>query len=37
MRIPELYTNPDTFDPHRFDRGEDHGLPYAYIAFGGGR
>jgi len=37
MRSPQLYTNPNTYDPHRFDRGEDHRLPYAYIAFGGGR
>jgi len=37
MRLPELYTNPDTFDPHRFDRGEDKNLPYSYISFGGGR
>jgi len=37
MRLPELYTNPDTYDPHRYDRGEDKNLPYAYIPFGGGR
>jgi len=36
MRLSEVYTNPDTYDPHRFDRGE-HNKPYAYLAFGGGR
>jgi len=37
MRLPEIYSNPNTFDPSRFERGEDKDLPYAYIAFGGGR
>jgi len=37
MRLPEMYKNPDTYDPTRFDRGEDRQLPYAYISFGGGR
>lgn len=39
MRLPEIYTNPDTFDPHRLDpeRAEDRKVPYAYIPFGGGR
>jgi sterol 14-demethylase len=37
MRLPEIYTNPNTYDPSRFDRGEDKSLPYAYIPFGGGR
>jgi len=37
MRLPEMYTNPNTYDPSRFDRGEDRQQPYAYISFGGGR
>jgi len=37
MRIPSVYTNPDSYDPHRFDRGEHTAVPYAYLAFGGGR
>jgi len=37
MRLPEMYTNPNTFDPSRYDRGEDKAQPYAYISFGGGR
>lgn len=36
-RSPEFYTNPNTYDPHRFDRGEHTSLPYAFLAFGGGR
>jgi len=36
MRLPDVYKNPDTWDPTRFDRGE-HLTPYAYLAFGGGR
>jgi len=37
MRIPEAYTNPDTYDPHRFDRGEDKVSPFHFLAFGGGK
>jgi len=37
MRLEEMYTNPNTFDPTRYDRGEDKAQPYAYISFGGGR
>jgi sterol 14-demethylase len=37
MRIPEAYTNPDTYDPHRFDRGEDKISPFHFLAFGGGK
>eukprot|EP01114_Cavostelium_apophysatum_P023345 TRINITY_DN875_c0_g1_i1.p1 TRINITY_DN875_c0_g1~~TRINITY_DN875_c0_g1_i1.p1 ORF type:complete len:477 (+),score=117.65 TRINITY_DN875_c0_g1_i1:91-1521(+) len=37
MRLPEIYSNPNTYDPTRFDRGEDKQLPYAYVSFGGGR
>jgi len=37
MRLSSMYSNPNTFDPTRFDRGEDKNLPYAYISFGGGR
>jgi sterol 14-demethylase len=37
MRLSEVYTNPNSYDPHRFDRGEHSAVPYAYLAFGGGR
>lgn len=37
MRIPEAYTNPDSYDPHRFDRGEHNTTPFHFIAFGGGK
>jgi len=37
MRLPEMYSMPDTFDPTRYDRNEDKSQPYAYISFGGGR
>ncbi len=37
MRLPEVYKNPDTWDPTRFERGEHSAVPYAYLAFGGGR
>jgi len=37
MRLPEMYSNPNTFDPTRYDRNEDKAQPYAYISFGGGR
>jgi len=37
MRIPEAYKNPDTYDPHRFDRGEDKVTPFHFLAFGGGK
>jgi sterol 14-demethylase len=38
-RIPELFPNPDTFDPERFgpERAEDKKNPMSFIAFGGGR
>jgi len=36
-RVAEVYPNPDTFDPHRFERGEHNAVPYAYLSFGGGR
>lgn len=38
-RLPEVYTNPDTFDPDRFfdkERGEGAGK-HEFMAFGGGR
>lgn len=37
MRLPSVFTKPDTFDPDRFsaDRKEDK-TPYAYLGFGGG-
>ena len=38
MRLSEVYTDPDTFDPDRFGPGrEEHkSSPYAYLGFGGG-
>jgi sterol 14-demethylase len=37
-RLPELYTNPDTYDPMRFAAGrEDRRAPYSLIGFGGGK
>lgn len=37
MRLPNVYTNPDQYDPHRFDRNEDKVTPFHFIAFGGGK
>ena len=38
MRLPEVFKEPDTFDPDRFGPGreEDKSSPYAYMGFGGG-
>lgn len=38
MRLPEVFQDPDTFDPDRFssERAEDKSSPYAYMGFGGG-
>lgn len=37
MRLPEVFKDPETFDPDRFseERGE-HKTPFAYLGFGGG-
>jgi retinoid hydroxylase len=37
-RLPEIYQDPDTFDPDRFapPREEDQKQPYSLIGFGGG-
>jgi retinoid hydroxylase len=37
-RLPELFAEPDRFDPERFaaPRREDRAVPYALIGFGGG-
>jgi retinoid hydroxylase len=37
-RLPEIYRDPDTFDPDRFapPREEDQKQPYSLIGFGGG-
>ncbi len=38
MRLPEVFTKPDEFDPDRYGPGrEEHkSSPYAYLGFGGG-
>lgn len=38
-RIPEVFQNPDAFEPERFgpNRAEDKKNPMSWIAFGGGR
>jgi sterol 14alpha-demethylase len=38
-RIPEVFANPDSFEPERFgpERAEDKKNPMSWIAFGGGR
>lgn len=37
-RMPELWTNPEAFDPDRFSeaRAEDRRVPFSWIPFGGG-
>jgi len=37
-RLPELFSDPDVYDPKRFGpgRAEDRGHPYSLIGFGGG-
>jgi len=38
MRLPDVFEDPNTYNPHRYDqKGEDKQIPYSYIAFGGGR
>ena len=38
-RLESVYTNPESYDPHRFAPGreEDKQKPFSYIGFGGGR
>jgi sterol 14-demethylase len=38
-RMPEIYTQPELFDPDRFAAGreEDRNAPYSLIGFGGGK
>jgi cytochrome P450 len=37
-RLPDVFANPDTFDPDRFapPREEDKRTPYSLVTFGGG-
>lgn len=39
MRLPELYSEPNKFDPDRFsvERAEDKKNPYSFVAFSAGR
>jgi len=37
MRLQDVFPNADVYDPHRFEKGEYTNVPYAYLAFGGGR
>jgi len=38
-RLPEVYSNPETFDPERFmpGREEDKAQKFSFLSFGGGR
>jgi sterol 14-demethylase len=37
MRLPDVFKNPNSFDPDRYGPGrEEHKIPYAYLGFGGG-
>lgn len=36
-RLPHIWSEPDAFDPDRWNRGEDKGLQFSFIGFGGGR
>ena len=38
-RLPEVFKQPDDFQPERYKapREEDKAIPYSYIGFGGGR
>jgi sterol 14-demethylase len=37
-RLPEVFTNPDRYDPDRFspERAEDRTTPFSLVTFGGG-
>lgn len=39
MRLPEVFKNPNTYDPDRFSKGreEDLKFKYGFLGFGGGR
>lgn len=37
MRLPDVFKDPEAFEPDRFGEGrEEHKIPYAYLGFGGG-
>ena len=37
MRLPDVFKDPETFEPERYEEGrEEHKIPYAYLGFGGG-
>jgi sterol 14-demethylase len=37
MRLPEVFKDPDVFDPDRFaEPREEHKTPFSYLGFGGG-
>jgi len=37
MRLSSTFKNPDTFDPHRFERDEVSPHNFSIISFGGGK
>jgi sterol 14-demethylase len=37
MRLPNVFEQPNSYDPDRFAREEDKKVPFSFIGFGGGR